>query len=67
MNDELIRPFLNKNVKITFKDNESQKGLLKIGYVKLGNEWKGTGYHLEMLNYDFGFKKSHIKKIEVLE
>ena len=59
---------MGKIVKITFRDEEVKKGLLKTGYVKIGDDWKGIGYHLENVNnsYDLGFKKSYVKKIEVV-
>lgn len=69
MKDEEIKKYLGKKVKITLANcyRETYKGILKVGYIKLGSEWVGTGYHLERKEYDLGFKKSYIKKIEVIE
>ena len=68
LKDEKIKIFLEKIVKITFQDERVRKGTLKTGYVKVGDDWKGIGYHLENVNdsYDLGFKKSYVKKIEVV-
>lgn len=67
MKDEDIKKFLNKNVKVIFKDNTEYKGYLKEGIINYGNKWIGKGYHLE--RYEDGalcFKKSYIKKIEII-
>ena len=68
MKDEEIKKYLGKKVIITFKDGNKNVGVLSRGYTKLGNDWLGAGYHLRCIKkYDFGFKNSHIKKIEVIE
>lgn len=67
MKDVEIEPFIGKKVKLTFSDKEVINGVLGKGYLHFNCEWIGKGYHLIGNNGDtYGFKKSHIKKIEVL-
>lgn len=61
-----LNDYIGKKVKITFYDNEVHIGTLAKGDTCYGfNKWIGKGYHLEEKR--LGFKKSYVKKIEVLE
>ena len=65
MIDEQMTDFVGKKVKITFTDNEVIIGTLAKGDTYYNFNWNGKGYHIDEKR--LGFKKSHVKKIEVLK
>lgn len=65
MTEKQINKYIGKKVKITFIDNYTCTGTLAKGEIYYGFNWVENGYHLEEKR--LGFKKSHVKKVEVLE
>lgn len=64
MKDEKLDLYIGKKVIITFYDNEKCSGTLGKGSINYDNEWQGKGYHLEEIR--LGFRKTHVKKVEVI-
>lgn len=65
MTEKQMNKYIGKKVKITFFDNDICIGTLAKGETYYDFNWVEKGYHLEEKR--LGFKKSHVKKIEVLE
>ena len=72
MTSEKLDKYLGQKVEITFFDNTTEIGVLergdRFGFDKSHKiTYGGKGYHIERLGSILGFKKSHVKKIKIVE